>query len=82
MAAGHQQSDGQRLHRYWTVGAGRAKWNTWTELFHHLLKYLSPERAKLAASRWFFEVKGYYAGDDRNRVANGKPPRGKKIGPG
>lgn len=75
-----------QLHAYWTVGAGRAKWvdspTPWTTLYHHLAKFMNPEKAKQTASRWFIEVKGYAAGSDRNRVAHGKPPRGHRVGPG
>jgi HK97 family phage portal protein len=58
---------GKNLHEYWTVGKGRARWSTWTELYHHLLKYLPPERAKRTASEWFHEVKGFWPGDKRNK---------------
>jgi hypothetical protein len=58
---------GRNLHEYWTKGAGRAKWNTWTELYHHLLKYLSPERAKRTAAQWFHDVKGFWPGDRKNK---------------
>lgn len=74
--------DADRLHRYWVAGEGRAKWDTWTELYHHLARYLTPDRAKRTAAQWFHEVKGYWPGADVNRVAHGKPPRGKAIGPG
>jgi hypothetical protein len=71
-----------RLHAYWLTGEGRAKWNTWTELYHHLVKFMEPEKAKDTTSRWFHERFGFYAGADLNRVRQGKPPRGKVIGPG
>lgn len=70
------------LRRYWTVGAGRAKWSTWRELRDHLMKYLPPEEAKRTAAQWFHDVHGYWPGADLNRVAHGKPPRGKVVGPG
>lgn len=70
------------LHAYWTVGKGRAKWDTWTELYHHLVKYMNPDKAKRTAAQWFHEVKGYWPGADINRVVHGKPPRGNRIGPG
>lgn len=57
---------GENLHEYWTTGPGRARWNTWTELYHHLLKYLPSERAKRTAAEWFHEVKGFWPGDKRN----------------
>jgi phage portal protein BeeE len=58
---------GANLHDYWTKGPGRAKWNTWTELYTHLLKYLSPERAKRTAAQWFHDVKGFWPGSRKNR---------------
>lgn len=61
--------DGSNLKEYWTKGAGRARWNTWTELYEHLLKHLPPGRAKRTASQWFHDVKGYWPGDRRNRSA-------------
>jgi hypothetical protein len=77
----------QQLHDYWTKNPeGLAKWatskNPWTQLYHHLLKYLNPELAKRTATRWFHDVFGFYPGSDLNRVTHGKPPRGKRIGPG
>lgn len=75
-----------RLHAYWTKGRGLAKWATkphpWTTLYHHLSKYLPPERAKETATRWYHDVFGYYPNSDKARVAKGKPPRGKVVGPG
>lgn len=58
---------GTNLKAYWTKGKGRARWNTWTELYKHLLKYLSPPRAKRTAAQWFHDVKGYWPGDRRNK---------------
>jgi hypothetical protein len=76
----------ERLHKYWTVGEGRAKWiaspQPWTTLYHHLLKYLPPEEAKRTAAQWFHEVMGFWPGSDLNRVTHGHPPRGKVVGPG
>lgn len=75
--------DAQRLKRYWLAGPGRRKWNTWTELYNHLKKYITPpERAKRVTEAWYFEATGRHGGSDLNRVAHGKPPRGKRIGPG
>lgn len=54
---------GANLHAYWTVGKGKARWNTWTELYHHLLKYLPAETAKATAAKWYHEVKGVWPGD-------------------
>jgi phage portal protein BeeE len=33
---------GEQLKHYWLHGEGAAKWSTWTELYHHLVKYLTP----------------------------------------
>lgn len=81
-----EQLSGERLHVYWTKGKGLALWapmpDPWTELYHHLLKYLNPDLAKKTASKWFIEVFGFAAGSDKNRVLHGHPPRGHKIGPG
>lgn len=56
------------LRWYWTKSPeGRAKWNTWTELYNHLRRHLSEPMAKRVASEWFHAVKGYYSGDKRNR---------------
>jgi len=68
-ARGGGDPDGANLKQYWTAGAGRARWSTWTELYQHLLKHLSPSRAKRTASQWFHDVKGYWPGDRRNRSA-------------
>jgi hypothetical protein len=68
--------------RYWVYEEGRARWNTWTELVAHLVKHVSPNKAKRIASDWFHERYGFWPGDDRNRVRQGKPPRGDHIGPG
>lgn len=76
----------ERLKRYWLAGPGLAKWadtdTPWSHLHRELLKYMTDELAKQTASRWFIEHFGYAAGSDRNRVAHGKPPKGKKVGPG
>jgi len=85
--AGHDTTVGHdELHHYWTVGEGRAKWvdspKPWTTLVALLTKHVGPEKAKVFASRWFIEVKGYAAGSDKNRVAHGHPPRGHRVGPG
>lgn len=74
------------LHHYWTRGKGLAKWaksaKPWTTLKRHLEKYVGPERAKRMAAQWFHEVFGFWPGSDLNRVTHGKPPRGKRVGPG
>lgn len=87
--AGHDTTPGHdELHHYWTQGEGLAKWKfspkPWTTLVALLAKHpeVGPEKAKIYASRWFIEVFGYAAGSDKNRVAHGHPPRGKKVGPG
>lgn len=78
----------EQLHQYWTKDPkGLAKWaekpHPWTALYHHLLKHMgNPDLAKQTATRWFFDVFHYYPGSDKNRVAHGKPPRGKVVGPG
>ncbi len=88
-AAGHDTTPGHdELHHYWTKGEGLAKWvsspHPWTTLYEHLAKFpeVGPVKAKLYASRWFIEVFGFAAGSDKNRVAHGRPPRGKVVGPG
>lgn len=73
---------GEQFKHYWLVGEGAAKWSTWTELYHHLIKYLSPDMAKRTAAQWFHDRYGIWPGSDVNRVAHGKPPRGSKVGPG
>lgn len=77
----------ERLRAYWTRGEGLAKWadspHPWTSLYEHLQRYIAdPDEAKRTAAQWFHEVFGYWPGADLNRVAHGKPPRGKRIGPG
>jgi hypothetical protein len=66
-----------QLKTYWTRGEGLAKWaddpHPWTALYHHLVKYMEPERAKRTAAQWFHTVKGYWPGDQK-----GKNP----VGPG
>jgi len=86
-AAGHDVTPGHdQLHHFWTVGKGRRLWvdspKPWTTLVALLTKYVGPLKARTFASRWYIEVKGYAAGSDKARVAHGKPPRGKVIGPG
>lgn len=86
-AAGQDITPGHdQLHHYWTRGEGLAKWrdspHPWTTLRDHLLKYVSPHKAVLMASKWFEEVFGYTAGSDLHRLDSGKPPRGKLVGPG
>ncbi len=86
-ALGHDTTPGHdELHHYWTVGEGRHQWvdspKPWTTLVALLTKHVGPEKAKVYASRWFIEVKGYAAGSDLNRVAHGHPPRGSRVGPG
>lgn len=79
---------GEEWHHYWTKDPeGLGKWATlkegrWTALYEHLVKHMAPAKARRVASAWFKEVIGYASGSDRNRVASGKPPRGKVIGPG
>ncbi|NUO57248.1 MAG: hypothetical protein HOV78_11320 [Hamadaea sp.] len=86
MADGNPTNNDQ-LHHYWTRDPrGLEKWvksdKPWTTLKNHLAKFVGEERAKRMASQWFFEIFGFHSGSDLNRVAHGKPPRGKVIGPG
>ena len=85
-AAGHDVTPGHdELHHYWTVGPGLARWRTWTELLANLVEEVHGEPLEVLkqfTSRWFFERYGFYAGDDRNRIMNGKLPRGHNVGPG
>lgn len=80
--------DRDRLKRYWLHDPrGLRKWwlrpsGRFTALRRHLTKYLGRERATRVAAEWFHEKAGYWPGDDRNRVHAGRPPRGKRIGPG
>jgi hypothetical protein len=43
---------------------------------------MSDDLAKRTAAQWFHERFGFWPGSDKNRVMHGKPPRGKKVGPG
>lgn len=77
----------EQLHIFWTKDPkGLAKWadkpRPWTALYHELSKFMEPEKAKRTAANWFHDVFNYWPGADLNRVAHGKPPRGKAIGPG
>jgi peptidoglycan hydrolase-like protein with peptidoglycan-binding domain len=86
-AAGHDVTPGHdELHHYWTRGKGLARWATsptpWTTLVALLSEHVSPEKARVFASRWYIEVFKYAAGSDLARVAHGKPPRGQVVGPG
>lgn len=86
LRAERERKDEDFLHRYWTQGEGKAKWagspKPWTTLVGHLTPKVGLAKAKVYASRWFIEIFGYAAGSDKNRVAHGRPPRGKKVGPG
>jgi hypothetical protein len=73
---------GEQLKHYWVYGEGAAKWDTFTELRDHLLKYLNPEMATRTAAEWFRLRFGFWPGADLNRVKHGKPPRGHRVGPG
>jgi hypothetical protein len=81
-----RRGDPERLHQYWVAGEGLAKWadtpKPWTALHAELAKYMPDEEAKKTAAQWFHEVMGFWPGADLNRVTHGKPPRGKKVGPG
>jgi hypothetical protein len=83
--AGRDVTPGRdKLHHWWVYGEGRKRWHDWTSLYAQLAKIpeIGPAKAKLFASRWFYERFGYYSGSDINRVKHGKPPRGKRVGPG
>lgn len=87
MADTHPGDGGAKnLKEYWTKGPGLAKWassaHPWTELKRHLEKYMNPEEAKRTATVWYHLVFGVYPGSDAARVMHGKPPRGKRVGPG
>lgn len=60
---------GARLKWYWTKGPGLAKWATkahkWTALYHHLLKYMPPGKAKRTAAAWFHSALGYWPGHQK-----------------
>ena len=78
MAAGVDTNPGDgELKRYWTKGAGLAKWvgspHPWTALYNHLVKHMPPEKAKRVTSAWFIDVFGYASGSRK-----GNNP----IGPG
>lgn len=86
-AAGMDITPGhERLHFYWTKGAGLKRWITsrhqWTKLKRLLEKHVGPERAKRFAAKWVHEVTGFWPGSDAHRVEEGGKPRGHKIGPG
>lgn len=79
--------NGEAFHRYWTKGPGLAKWaespKPWTTLHALLAEYIKDKNElDRTTSAWFQDVFGFSAGSDLNRVTHGKPPRGKKIGPG
>ncbi len=85
-AAGHDVTPGHdELHHYWLT-EGLPKWadspKPWTTLVALLTRHVGPEKAKIYASRWFFEHFGFYAGSDLNRVTHGHKPRGHRVGPG
>lgn len=78
--------DAQRLRIYWLAGKGAAKirWNTpgdFTRCVRYLSKYM-PGRAEGYCQNLHKAATGMYTGSDAHRVASGKPPRGKRIGPG
>jgi len=75
-------ADRNQLKNYWLHGKGAGKWGTFTELYGHLKKHMPDGMAKRAAAEWFHERFGIWPGSDANKVAHGKPPRGKVVGPG
>lgn len=76
---------------YWTRGKGLRRWrfsaHPWTTL-RNLLRQIrlkhgrGPRDPEGLATTYFHKVFGYYPGSDLHRVGSGKPPRGKRIGPG
>lgn len=70
------------LKKYWLHGEGASQWSTFDELYDHLKKHVPPAKAKRIAAAWFHARYGYWPGSDKNRVAHGKKPRGKRVGPG
>lgn len=67
-----------QLHEYWTRGEGLAKWassaHPWTELYHHLLKYIhSDHEAKATAAAWYHDVFGHWPGGHREVKAKFDP---------
>ena len=68
---GLRAHDDEALHRYWTTGEGLAKWadhpHPWTALYHHLVKYMSPERAKRTAAQWYHDVMGHWPGEGKGK---------------
>lgn len=66
VAAADDKGD-NRLRNYWVYGEGRTKWKTWTELYEHLKRHVSAERAKRIAAEWFHLRYGYWPGDKKNR---------------
>jgi hypothetical protein len=76
----------ERLKRWWLT-EGLSRWATkphpWTALTRELTKKTgNPEMSKRLATDLFKAHFGYGPGADVHRVAHGKPPRGKVIGPG
>ena len=57
------------LNRYWTVGAGRAKWashtHPWTTLYNLLRKYMSDCKAKGLATEYYVRLFGHGPGKGR-----------------
>lgn len=76
----------ERLHLYWTVGPGLAKWaespHPWQTLHDLLSKYLSGHTLDATTSKWHFEVLHQHTGSDAYRVEHGGKMRGKVIGKG
>lgn len=78
---------GARLKRYWTKGAGLAKWagspHPWTALDRHLAKYIpEPGKRHRTVSAWHYSVFHQHTGSDLYRIEHGGRMRGKRIGPG
>jgi hypothetical protein len=60
-------ADHNQLKDYWLHGEGAAKWKTWTQLFNHIKKYVTPEQAKRIAATWFHERYGFWPSSTANR---------------
>ena len=79
--------DANRLKAYWLTGTGgtvKIRWNTpgdFDRCVKELDKYM-PGRAEGYCANLHKIATGNWPGSDANRVASGKPPRGKVIGPG
>jgi len=67
-AAGHDVTPGNdELHHYWTKGPGLMRWRgsptPWTTLVALLTEHVGVHKAKIFASKWFWEVFGIWSGE-------------------